>query len=244
METSKINFFWRDTHDSKAFNVKQFSIRPLLFTFLVPVAILCVMAVVHLFFGYNITRMTRDIAVIAEINPLTGFLSNFGAFLWCSAAAVCVLACTTLHSLKKNDMFWFFFFSALLSSYLLFDDFFMFHEELGPRYLGLNEKLIIALLGLATLVYLIYFGRIILFRTNWFFFFLALGFLSTSVAIDTFFYRWLAARIGFNWAFFLEDGTKWLGIVSWFSYYLQASHQALSNIRCNCCGEAVQSSTA
>ena len=132
-------------------------------------------------------------------------------------------------------MLLFFFFSALLSAYLLFDDFFMFHEELGPRYLRLNEKLIVVLLGVTVLTYLIYFRKIIMLQTNCFLLFLSLGLLGTSVAVDSIFYKALSARIGYNWAFFIEDGAKWLGIGAWCSYYVQASYQSITNLSCKPC---------
>ena len=213
--------------DLKAIQIPTFSAVMQLITFGFPMLVLLAMAMLHIRYGMNITYMTRDIAVIAKVSPLAGFLSNFGAFLWCTTAAICLFTAMILHRLNKTDLVRFFIFSGLLSAYLLFDDFFMFHEELGPRYLGLNEKVIVGLLGLCVLVYLVYFQRVILCRTNWLFLFLALAFLSTSAGIDTILYRGLEARIGFDWAFFLEDGAKWLGIASWCSYYTQTAYQAL-----------------
>jgi hypothetical protein len=83
--------------------------------------------------------MTRDIAAIAKIHPLSGFLSNLGILLWCAAASICSFAAMTLRKIKPRDIFWFLLSSAVLSAYLMFDDLFQFHEELAPTYLGLNE---------------------------------------------------------------------------------------------------------
>ena len=47
--------------------------------------------------------------------------------------------------------------------------------------------------------------------------------LGASVAMDTIFHTWLRP-LG-QWEFFLEDGAKWLGIVSWAAYYTSTSLQ-------------------
>ena len=208
-------------------NAKQIPVRQLVFTFAVPLAVLLAMAVVHVLTGNSITRMTRDMAVIAKVHPLSGFLSNLGVLLWCASATVCLFACAALHRLGNIPLFRFFLASGLLSAYLLMDDFFMVHEFLGPRYLGLPEKAIIALLGVSVLVYLAIFRAVILGQTPWLFLLLALGFLGTSAFSDVFFYRLLESRIGYNWAFFIEDGAKWLGIASWCSYFVRTAYQAL-----------------
>jgi len=115
--------------------------------------------------------------------------------------------------------------SALLSAYLLFDDCFLFHQ-LGSRYLGLSEKVLYTALGIAVSAYLIAFRRVIV-RTNYAVLVLAIGFLTSSVAIDAILVPYL--RRPDDWMYFFEDGAKWLGIVSWCSYYVHTSHKFLVN---------------
>jgi hypothetical protein len=51
----------------------------------------------------------------------------------------------------------FLFWSGLITSMLLLDDFFLVHDALIPRYLGLSEKLIFLSYGMVTAWYLLRF---------------------------------------------------------------------------------------
>jgi hypothetical protein len=180
------------------------------------------MVVVGVLSQVRVEVMTRDVTAIAKIHPLSGILSNLGILLWCASASICAFAAMTLRDVEPRDTFWFLLSSALLSAYLLFDDFFLFHEHLAPRYLGLGEEVVLAALGIAVSAYLIAFRRMIR-RTNFGVLLVALGFLSTSVALDTILGPWLR-RLG-QWEFLFEDGSKWLGIAGWCSYYVDTCHQ-------------------
>ena len=57
-----------------------------------------------------------------------------------------------LRNVRPRDTLWFLLSSALLSAYLLFDDFFLFHEDLASRYLGLDENVVFGLWGLPYLL--------------------------------------------------------------------------------------------
>ncbi len=205
--------------------MKTVSARQLLITLIPSILILVAMATVSVLFQVSMGAMTRDVTAIANIHPLSGILSNLGVLLWCAAASICAFAAMTLRNVKPRDTFWFLLSSALLSAYLLFDDFFQFHERLASRYLGLNEKVVFAALGVVVSAYLIAFRRVIL-RTNVGVLLLALGFLATSVVIDSILESWLSRQIG-HWSYLFEDGAKWLGIASWCSYYVHTSHQLL-----------------
>lgn len=204
--------------------MKTVSARQLLITFIPSISFLVAVALVSILFQVSMPALTGDVTAIAKIHPLSGILSNLGVLLWCAAASICVFAAVTLRNVKPSDTFWFLLSSALLSAYLLFDDFFLFHEELAFRYLGLNQKVVYAALGIAVSAYIIAFRRVIL-RTNFGVLLLALGFLATSVATDAILEPWLW-RLG-HWEYFFEDGAKWLGIASWCSYYVHTSHQLL-----------------
>ena len=205
--------------------MKSISVKQLLITFVPSILVLLIMVVAYVYFQVSMSRMTRDIAAIANIHPLSGFLSNLGILLWCATASICGFTAYILRNVKPRETFWFVLSSSLLSTYLLLDDFFMFHDEIGlaPQYLGLSQEFVFAALGIATAAYLISFRRIIL-RTNFGALLLALVFLSTSVAIDAIMSLfWQTSQ----WSLFFENGAKWLGIASWCSYYVQTSHQFL-----------------
>jgi hypothetical protein len=194
----------------------------LLITFVPSLCMLAAMAVAGVLFQVDMDVMTRDVTATANVHPLTGILSNLGILLWCAAASICAFAAVTLRNVKPGEAFRFLLCSALLSAYLLLDDFFLFHDELAPRYLGVDEKLVYAALGIAVCAYLIAFRRLIL-RTHFAVLVLAVGFLGIAVVMDALLEPWLR-RLG-HWEYFFEDGAKWLGIAAWCSYYVRTSHQ-------------------
>ena len=192
--------------------MKKMSVKQLLITGIPSIFILIGIAIASIIFDINLGLMTRDVTAIAKINPLSGILSNFGIILWCSAASVCFFAAIAIRKRESKDSFWFLFCSGLLSAYLLFDDFFQLHEILAGYYVGIREVFTYMALGMAVLIYLFIFRRII-WRTNFSFLLMSFTFLASSVATDVF-QSWLMLRIG-HWEFFIEEGTKWLGIAFW-----------------------------
>ena len=197
----------------------------LLITFVPSLTVLAAMAAAGVLFQVNMDVMTRDAAATANLHPLTGVLSNLGILLWSAAASICAFAAMTHRNARPREPFWFLLSSALLSAYLLFDDFFLFHDELAPRYLGVHEKVVYAALGVAVSSYLIAFRRAIL-RTNFGVLLLALGFLAASAIMDAMLEPWLR-RLD-HWEYLLEDGAKWLGIACWCSYYVRTSYQLVA----------------
>jgi len=200
------------------------SARWLYITYLPAAFILATIAVVSVIYEIPIPKFTRDVASIAQIHPLSGFLSSLGNLLWCATASICLFSAVVLRSVQLSDMYRFLLISASLSIYLLFDDLFMFHEYLVRYYLGLGEIVVFLFLGLAVSSYLIVFRKVIL-RTNYILLLLALGLLTLSVAIDVILKQWMQG-LG-DWLLFIEDGTKWLGIASWCSYYSHTSLQLI-----------------
>lgn len=194
----------------------------LLMTFVPSLTVVAAMAAAGVLFEVNMDVMTRDVAATANLHPLTGVLSNLGVVLWGAAASISAFAAMTLRHARPRKTFWFLLCSALLSAYLLLDDFFLFHDELAPRYLGVDEKLVYAALGIAVCAYLIAFRRVIL-QTYFAVLLLALGFLGMAVVMDALLEPWLR-HLG-HWEYFVEDGAKWLGIACWCSYYVRTSHQ-------------------
>ena len=54
---------------------------------------------------------------------------------------------------------------------------------------------------------------------------LAFGFLAVSVVMDEI-TEAIPLRLG-DWEYFFEDGTKWLGIACWSSYYVNTAYRLL-----------------
>lgn len=168
--------------------------------------------------------ITSDSTTVARTHPLVGVLSNLGILLWCSTAAVCFFVAWSARGRVPERVSRFLVCSGCLTGYILLDDFFLFHEALAPIYLGIKQEVVIGALGVAALVYLVSFRQVIL-RTNYGMLLFALGWLGASVVIDQFF----AGHHPGDRIFFLEDGSKWLGIACWFSYFMGACHQMLVN---------------
>jgi hypothetical protein len=200
------------------------SARQALVTFVPAASVLAIVAVARVFFGVTVSDMTGDVASIAGINPMSGFVSNLGMLLWCASASVCVFAAVVLWKEEPTRTSRFLLWSAVLSTYLLLDDLFMFHDYLAERYLGLSEVVVFAALGVAVIAYVYAFRRDIS-RTHFGMLTLAVSFLVASVFLDHFVVDRFPAGYGL---YFAEDGTKWLGIAAWCSYFVRTAFEAVA----------------
>lgn len=151
--------------------------------------------------------ITMDTTAYLGAHPLTGALSNVGILLWCAAASISLLAALLTARAGSHDR----------ARFLL-------HEDLAWRYLGIGQKTVLVGLGAWVGTWLLAFRRGIL-ATNWGALALAVAFLSTSVLVDLG-QGVLQQHIG-DWIYLAEDGPKWLGIVSWCSYLVQAAYRSV-----------------
>src|SRR5690606_20804774 len=94
---------------------------------------------------------------------------------------------------------------------------FMIHEMIAPVHLHVGERWVLLGLGLACAAWLLAFGRLIL-ATAWGILALAFLLLGASLVADLLVLPRLS--VGESTAYLVEDGTKWLGIVCWFTYHL------------------------
>ena len=171
--------------------------------------------------GIPIRIFMADPLQTLDGNPFTGVVSNIGILIWCASASVCFFTSAILRKRESDGGFsTFFLCSGLLTCMLLFDDFFQFHEYLFPRFLNIDEKMVVAIYGMLTFLYLVRFRNII-WTTEFVPLLMAFGFLGVSVIIDRFPHNVL------KWHFLYEDGTKLLGIVSWFGYFTVTSFRAV-----------------
>lgn len=158
--------------------------------------------------------LTQDATALAKVHPLAGVLSSLGILVWWSSASLW-LFCAGVHRREGEErLARFCLSSALLSGYLALDDLFQIHESLAPVYLGIPEGAVYGLLGLAVVAYLLSF-RDLLLNLRGLLLLGALGLLAASVGVDRI-EHWLW-RLG-HWTYLLEDGLKWMGIVSWCAF--------------------------
>lgn len=165
--------------------------------------------------GIPFGNASRDLAAIAGVHPLAGFLSNIGILLWCAAATVCLCAAYVARRRGDTRVSRFLFFSGLFTAVLLCDDFFLVHEQLAPSYLGLHEDVVVASYALALLCYAWVF-RAEIWRTEFGLLFAAAAFFAVSIGLD-------ALNPGGRYHLFIEDGAKLLGLANWLAYYLRTS---------------------
>ena len=157
-----------------------------------------------------LSAMTRDMAAIAKVHPLTGVVSSVGILLWCATAAICLFGYNLLRERGAHQAAGMLLWSGLLTVGLLVDDFFMFHEYLAPVHLGINEKVVLASYVCFNAAYLLRHRRLIL-AADFRLLAAALVLFAVSMLIDV-------TDVG-GWWNLAEDGCKLLGIASWFGYH-------------------------
>ena len=163
------------------------------------------------------SHITCDPAAVAEIHPFTGMISNIGILLWAGAAVICLFCWALLSKNPDKTRFsTFVLYFGIMTLILLLDDLFMLHEQIIPCDLGIPQKFVLlGYLGLA-LCGIVFFRKTIL-TTDYLLLLLALGFFGLSIFVDVFDHE-IDALIG-GWRYLFEDGSKFLGIVTWLGYF-------------------------
>jgi hypothetical protein len=194
---------------------------PLLTVSLVlPILLLVVLAAAGLAGGIRISNLTRDPATITGDPFYLGLVSSLGLMLWAGSAAICWFSRLLLKANPKTEHVRFFFHcSALLTVVLLFDDAFLFHELVFPRYLLIPEKVVMAVYLLLFASYLFYFRRLIL-TTDYLLLLAALTGFGLSLVLDR------ILPLG-DWSTFMEDNFKFIGISFWLVYFTTTARALL-----------------
>ena len=195
------------------------SVTLLLMLLLPPVAV----AVGAVFFGIPVPTMTRDIAGVANVHPLTGFLSSLSVLMWCSGATVWLFSCMVLGA--RGEAYRFHLQSSALMAYLGLDDLFEFHEVIAPGMLHVPEGVVMALIASAAALY-VWLWRGQLLRRDALLFGLALFSLAASMGADTVLEHLLQQRLG-HWEYFVEDSLKWAGVCFWVAFAMKRCNSDL-----------------
>jgi len=191
--------------------------RPAIVVPILAVLPLVVIAILGLQHQVHFSRMTRDVAAIARIHPLSGFLSSLGILLWWTSATLWLFSASVYRTLHLHKLFRFALATGLLSAYFALDDLYQLHESIAPNYLGVPEKGVFAILAVWTILYLVL-CRHQLLKKNGTWMLLALVLLGASLMMDAVLEPQLM-QLG-QWSYLLEDGCKWLGIVCWCCFCL------------------------
>ncbi|WP_299842981.1 hypothetical protein [uncultured Roseovarius sp.] len=162
----------------------------------------------------TLTQAFRDVqAVVYKIEnrdliPLAGFLSNFGIMAWVATFAISGFSALMIRSKRQTVLLGSL---SILTLVLALDDFFIIHERVGPKNLGIPEKLFFLTYGLSAIAIVIAFfkdirdmaGDLLLIAFICFF---------TSVTVDAFYILdGVPHRL-------LEDGAKLVGIAYWCAF--------------------------
>ncbi|HPI73338.1 MAG TPA: hypothetical protein PK843_15730 [bacterium] len=184
------------------------------FLSVLPLALIAVLGLQH---QVHFSRMTRDVAAIARIHPLSGFLSSLGILLWWTSATLWLFSASVYRSLHLHKLFRFAIATGSLSTYFALDDLFQLHESIAPNYLGIPEKWVFTILAMGTILYLVLCRQQLL-KKNGTWMLLSVALLGASLMMDALLETQLT-QLG-QWSYLLEDGCKWLGIVCWCCFCL------------------------
>jgi hypothetical protein len=182
------------------------------------VPILAVAAAV-VWFGIPSGVLVRDPIAVVGGAWYTGFLSQLGIFVWAAAAVSCALAATLL----TGRMRLFFIASAALTLLLGLDDAYLLHEYALPNALGIDEVFVYVIYVGLTITYFSLFIRQIL-LTEYTLLAMAFSFFAFSIVMDV-------ADVYFLGSQLLEDGAKFVGIVSMAAYYFRTAVQGIAEVR-------------
>lgn len=168
--------------------------------------------------GIAIADFTRDPLQIVGAPVYTGIVSSASAVIWSGTAAVCLFSFAVVRGSTERDAApRFLLAGGLVTTLLLVDDFFLLHEIVFPRYVGVPEKAVqVAIAGI--LVWFVVSFRTVILRTDYLLLALACGALGVSTGLD------FIESVGSYRAFYLfEDGAKLFGIVNWAAYFVLVS---------------------
>ncbi|MFH4965290.1 hypothetical protein V8G69_09835 [Gaetbulibacter sp. M235] len=165
-------------------------------------------------------KFTGDPALNSNSNPFVGVISNLGVLLWCCTASICIFSGVFILNIYKKHAA-FLIFSGIFTAILMFDDLFMFHDY--GIYLiipfDFAQNIVLISYMIFSLFYIIRFYKTILLE-NYFILGTAFFFLGLSIFIDMLF------ESG-GLEYFIEDGLKFLGIVSWMLFFNTTSYKYL-----------------
>lgn len=168
-------------------------------------------AIARVWKGIPISTLTRDTTAVGDLPAYAGFLSQLGIFIWVSTFSVLSFTLLLLSQYRiKLKTGSFLVGSLSITFILLIDDAFLLHESFLPG-IGVPEKAVFSGYLCAIILYLFIFAKSIL-STEFSYLVIALFFFGLSMLLD------LLNPPGIN-TYFFEDGAKFIGIVSWMTYF-------------------------
>lgn len=180
--------------------------------------ILLLVLFLKLRFDIDTSDLTQDPNSISGQPFYIGLISNFGIIFWGASAAVSIFA-GWIGKSKTPSVESFLIYSGIYSALLLLDDLLQLHEGFFQYGLRIPEELVLAVYSL--LAAAIFFRhRKIIPASNYFILLASLMLFGFSLVVDTFF----GGIPGEN---LLEDGAKFIGILTWFGYYTSLGFESI-----------------
>ncbi len=178
----------------------------------------------------NVFYLVGDPATITGQKFYLGALSNLGILGWCISAGICFF-CAALIKYRpyERETYSFFLGSGLISAVFLFDDLFLIHEKIFPDYLLIPQKLLLLAYGLSMILFFWKFRRKVINR-NLLLITLAFAFFALSVSLDMRFIPLPESIAESSLRSLMENGSKFLGIVSWSLYFVSVGFQSISTM--------------
>ncbi len=170
--------------------------------------------------GVEFSLLLRDPAASTHQPFYLGAFSQLGILFWCATVTLCLYTAFLLRRGGGDPHTSRFLLAAgLYALLLLIDDLWMFHEGICRQYLHIPE----------VAVYAVYLGLLIVLfgwfvrpvrRSEWAILAVALGLFSLSILIDRYDHSYTDAY------YLREDGSKFLGILVYFTYFLRTCRAA------------------
>jgi hypothetical protein len=171
--------------------------------------------------GIFFETISRDPVQVLNGKPYVGIISNLGILFWSSASAILFYSALIVRNRKRPAKeVYFLVFSGLLSILMLIDDFFLMHDVIFPDYLKINEMVVYLFYGLSAVAIFLRYFRIIM-DTDYVLLILAFILLGLSATTDEI----IAFGIHIQHPYIVEDSFKFLGILSWFSYFTRTAYK-------------------
>lgn len=195
----------------------------ILFIYLPPIILLIIVGVIAGFTDISLEDFLEDPAQLVGYDSYLGLINNLGIALWASAVAVCIFTYIALRRMgKSKDISKFVLFFGLFTLILFFDDLFLIHEWLANYF----SEFIIPLAFVIIFILLLFRFRATILNTNYLFLVIAILFFGISLVFDVIqslkiflFLEGIAPLF--------EDGSKFLGIISWLTYFARVGLTSL-----------------
>ena len=169
---------------------------------------------------YSWGYLFRDPVHITHESAFMGIFSNFGILISCACASICFFTFALLYSVNKdNKKHFFFLYAGIMTLILLLDDLLLMHEIFYPKFLNIPEYITFGAYAFMLGFFLFTFREQI-FKSEYIILILAGALITFSFFMDF----WNSNKTG---SLLLEDGSKFLAIVTYFIYFAKTCFKAI-----------------